>query len=278
MAQFHSTVGFEPIYYCNGGKKACNIFNKKKAEREKEQIELLTLLDKTKKQLETILNQISNENKTANTDGGIKKAIEESNNKISEIELKTKETNIKNVDSYEKLLSLLKELRELKCTRIDAITKFLNKNTNKLYGDVSFRTGSAEISANGKKELKGLADKIESDIFEWRKYVNDCNERVFENDLYVLVVDIAGYADQQGSIADNILLSENRANAVKVELISNLNLLIKKGINIVFNKIDVVGYGEQLPPGVEQKGDDDPDRRICLITSLVGPSAILDKK
>jgi len=271
FSQQVSLENYKPIYKENGGNRKTNFFNKGKVKREKVYLEALALIS----QMERVVIE-SKVEKDNSVDTLMVKVIKESNRRLAEISKQTNEIEINDVDSYDKLLNLLKELRDLKCSRIDAITKFINKNTNKLYGDISFTTGSAQISRNGVYELEKLVNKIENDINEWRTYVNNCNEKVFENDLYILVVNIAGYADQQGSSSQNLVLSEDRANAVKIELVRQLNKLINKGVNIIFNKIRVVGYGEYLPPGVQQKGEDDPSRRVCIISSLVGPSAILD--
>jgi outer membrane protein OmpA-like peptidoglycan-associated protein len=264
---------YKPIYKENGGYRKTNFLNKAKVKREKVLVEAFTLIE----QMERVVIE-SKVEKDNSVDTLMVKLIKESNRRLAEISEQTKNIDISDVDSYDKLLNLLKNLRDLKCSRIDAITKFINKNTNKLYGDISFNTGSADISGNGVNELEQLVNKIENDISEWKNYINNCNERVFENDLYILVVNIGGYADQQGSTSQNMILSEERANAVKVELVRQLNKLISRGVNIIFNKIRVIGYGEQLPPGVQQKGEDDPTRRVCIISSLVGPSAILDIK
>lgn len=273
FAQLDPLMGYKPIYKVNGGIRRTNLINKGRVKREKIYVEALTLIS----QMERVIKENVVE-KNNSVDTKIVNVIKESNRRLEEISLKIKGIDIKDVDSYYKLLDLLRELRDLKCSRIDAINKYLNKSINKLYGDLSFTTGSSQISNNGKIEVDKLVKKIELDILEWRNYINNCNEKVFENDMYILVVNIAGYADQQGSISRNLSLSEDRANAVKIELIRQLNNLINKGVNIIFNEIRVAGYGEQLPPGNSQNGEDDPTRRVCLISSLVGPSAILDIK
>ncbi len=204
------------------------------------------------------------------------KAITETNNLLYTIAKKIEGKKIKNVKDYEEILETLKELRELKCKRVDPITKFLNKKINKIYGDISFKTGASLISEGGKSEINEIINEIKKDIEVWRNYVNDCNERVFESELFVLVIDIDGYADQQGASNKNQTLSQERASSVKTEIIRQLNsLVVKEKINIVFDKIQARGFGESLPPGVDQKGEDDPSRRVCIINSLVGPAVLL---
>ena len=272
MLSAQTIDAFKPIYKENGGKRKSTIFNKKKRNREKIQIEILTMLDQMKP---VVLKD--NTGQPGGPQTTIDSLIKESAELIDQLYTQAQNINIRDVDSYEQLLNLLKEVRDLKCKRMDPIYKFLRKNTKKLYGDISFSTGSSNVSRYGTDQIKTMVSQIEADILEWREYVNECNQKVFENDLYILVVDIAGYADQQGGAYDNILLSEERANAVKLELIKELNGLISKKVNIIFDKIYVKGYGEELPIGTTQKGEDDPERRVCLITSLVGPSALLNR-
>lgn len=78
------------------------------------------------------------------------------------------------------MLTLLKEINDLKCKRIDAINKFLNKKINKIIGDISFNTGSAKISDKGISEINKINTELINDIEEWRKYISDCNEKVLK--------------------------------------------------------------------------------------------------
>ena len=52
-----------------------------------------------------------------------------------------------------------------------------------------------------------------------------------------------------------------------------LTSLIKtKGVKLVFNKVYSTGYGEKLPPDTIDGPDDDPNRRICVISYMVCPA------
>ena len=265
-----------PIYKENGGYKRTTILNKTKVKKEAIAVmvcELMTAMWIANK------NNTQTDNQKSEKDAiyiAKEKAIAETNNLLYSIAQKIEGKKIKNVKDYEDILETLKELRELKCKRVDPITKFLNKKINKIYGDISFKTGASLISEGGKMEISEIITEIKKDIDVWRNYINDCNEKVFESELFVLVIDVDGYADQQGAIDKNQALSQERANAVKTEIIRQLNsVIVNEKINIVFDKIQARGFGETLPPGVEQKGENDPSRRVCIINSLVGPTALL---
>ncbi len=266
----------QPVYKENGGYKKTTIFNKGKVKRESVSLLVCQLLEQTKIQTRTSSRTEYKNGQQDATYNEIEKAIKETNQQILEIAKKLDGKKINSHKEYEKVLEILKELNDLKCRRIDPIRKFLDKKIYKIYGDISFSTGSSVVSGSGKKEIKNIVNQIRADINEWRQYVSDCNEKVFENDLFVLVIDIDGYADQQGSTESNQNLSEERAKAVKTEIIKHLNdLIIVEKINLVFDKIQARGFGEQLPPSLSQRGENDPLRRVCLINSLVGPSSIL---
>jgi outer membrane protein OmpA-like peptidoglycan-associated protein len=266
-----------PIYKINGGTRNVYFFNKGKAKREAFLLEACRTLSDLKRALEVRKNNIlASVEKNSSIDSVIINSIIESN---KELELLTKEANlidIKNSQDFEKLISVLQKLRDLKCKRIDVLTQFVTKKTNTLYSDIAFGVGSSVISKNGISELTNLVNKLTKEISDWKNYVSSCNENVFENDLFILVMDISGYADQQGSDTFNLTLSENRAKAVKLEIINQFNAIVKdRRVSLIFDKIQTKGYGEELPPGVTQSSQDDPKRRICIISSLVGPSSLL---
>lgn len=265
------------VYKDNGGTRKTYFFNKGKVKREAFFLEACRIINDL-----TIAIQrkesglLSNIEKNSAIDSVIIKSIFASNKELDALTNEANSINVKNAQDFERLLDLLKKLRDLKCKRIDALTQFVNKKTNKLYSDVAFSVGSSDISRNGIAEISKLVDNIIREIAEWKNYVSSCNERVFENDLFILVVDISGYADQQGAQALNLTLSENRAKSVKLEIIKQLNSIVKnQRVSLIFDKIQTRGYGEELPPGVIQSGQDDPSRRVCIISSLVGPSSLL---
>lgn len=265
-----------PIYKDNGGWKKTNLINKGKVKRE---AALLVLCDLFRKMEDQIKSNVKTDYANKEKDAIYlekERAIIETNSKLLTIAKKLEGNKITSAKDYEELLEILKELRELKCREVDPITKFLDKRVNRIYGDISFKTGSSEISIAGKNEIAVIIKELISDINDWKAFVSDCNEKVFENDLFVLVIDIDGYADQQGSAGLNLTLSQKRADAVKLEMIRQLNdLVVNKRINLVFDKIQSRGFGETLPPGNIETGANDPKRRICMINSLVGPARLL---
>lgn len=266
---------YEPIYKDNGGKKRTTILNKNKVQQEKEFMALLsTVHDLTLKNKPSLSTNVN----LSEVDSQIERTINETESKIRELERKIRSINVQSPDSHEQILKYMKELNDLLCTRIGAINKFLNKRVSKIFADVSFKTGSSDISPGGVSQLEGVSSQIIKDIEEWRSYVNDCNQKIFENDLFVLVINIDGYADQQGSTEINVRLAAERAVAVKKEMLRQLGELVTTNrINVIFDNIYAKGHGEDLPPGLTQKGENDPSRRICLISSIVGPSALLKK-
>ncbi len=265
---------YQPIYKDNGGRKRTTIFNKNKVQQEKEFVALLSTVHELR--LKNKPSTISKGN-LSEVDKQIEKTIEETELKVRELEKKIRAINVESADSHEQILKYMKEVNDLLCGRIGAINKFLNKRISKIYADVSFEIGSSKISPKGLSQLeKDVVSKLIKDAEEWRNYVNDCNQKIFENDLFVLVVNIDGYADQQGTTENNQKLSAERALTVKREISRQLTETVTVGkINIVFDKIFANGHGEELPPGLTQKGENDPNRRVCLISSIVGPSTLL---
>jgi outer membrane protein OmpA-like peptidoglycan-associated protein len=265
------------VYKDNGGTRKTYFFNKGKVKREAFFLEACRIInDLTISIQRKESGLLGNIEKNSSIDSVILKSLIASNKELDALTKQANSINVKNTQDYDKLLDLLKKLRDLKCKRIDALTQFVNKKTNKLYSDVAFSVGSSDISRNGITEISKLVDNIIREISEWKNYVSSCNERVFENDLFILVVDISGYADQQGADALNLTLSENRAKSVKLEIIKQLNSIVKnQRVSLIFDKIQTRGYGEELPPGATQSGQDDPSRRVCIISSLVGPSSLL---
>ncbi|RYZ76999.1 MAG: hypothetical protein EOP04_31450, partial [Proteobacteria bacterium] len=232
-----------PVFKDNGGKRKTNFLNRGKVKREAFYLEACRLIKSL--QMVVVNNKVD---KTSTVDTSIVAAIVASNKRLDEISELVNKIDPRDTKEYEKLLVLLQELRDIKCKMIDPITKFLYKKTNRLYSDVAFSTGSSQISKRGSLEIERMVAGIERDIEEWRSYVSECNERVFEKDLFVLIIDISGYADQRGGEKSNMILSENRAKAVKLELIRELNALVKaKGIMVVFDKIQTKGFGRAHP-------------------------------
>ena len=259
---------YKPKYEPNGGTKRETIFNKSKVLKEKQ---FIAILNKAK----PIDPGIIKGNGNTSVDAAIENAIKEYNKKIYDLESRLSQIDLDKKGAEELYTNLLIELNNLICKEREGILQ-LEKKVQKLFGDVSFRTASYEISGGGKKSIEDVVTKIVNECEKWKKYVNTCNEKIFENDLIVVVVDISGYADPRGSEQANLDLSRKRASSVEQELRTQLIKLVKdKKINIVFDKIYSEGYGEKLPPGAEQGPQDDPSRRVCLINFVVGPARFL---
>jgi len=267
---------YQPIYKDNGGKTRTTFLNKTKVQQEKEFMALLKTIYSITLPLKPSIKAGSN---LSEVDKEIETVIKDTENKIRILEQKIRKIDLNSTSSHEQLISFMKELNDLLCNQVGAINKFLNKRVNKIFGDISFATGSSKISPKGEEQLSVIIYQITNDVNEWRSYVSSCNQKVFENDLFILVIEIDGFADQQGNAASNFKLSSERAEEVKRILLEKLNtLILKEKINIVFNKVYSKGHGEELPPGAIQKGANDPNRRICLISSVVGPSKLLNSK
>lgn len=84
--------------------------------------------------------------------------------------------------------------------------------------NVFFDTGKSSLRPESSKELNELAD--------------------FMKQQETMVIEVAGYTDNVGNDADNLKLSQARAEAVR-------NYLIKKGIHA--DKIKAKGYGSSDP-------------------------------
>ena len=266
----HDVKSYKPKYYDNGGGVKTNFLNKKKVAVEKAII--IELIRKEKINIAK-LPSINNDGATTNA---IKDEILDINRQIENLENRLNNISNDDTNAHQKMLDILVEMNDLKCNLIDGTNRLLIK-TNKIFADVSFNTGKSNLTKRGKDQLDNIVTSIEKDIYEWKRYLNSCNERIFENEVFVVVIDIDGYADAVGSSSTNMNLSKERALEVKKQLENRFfNLVEQKRLNVIFNKINAKGFGEKLPPGVYQSTGDDPERRVCLIYSVVGPSKLLN--
>jgi outer membrane protein OmpA-like peptidoglycan-associated protein len=259
---------YKPIFVPNGGSKKSTIFNAKKVQREKEFIAILKSIPKPKEPEDIV--GIESE-----ADKAIQNAIYVYNQKIVDLENRLGQIDIKKKGAEEEFENILIEINNLICNYQEGIT-LLEKKVQRLFGDITFQTGSAVVSGNGKKSINSISSTIEKEVQRWRAYVNSCNKKIFENDLYVVIINIDGYADQRGNENSNLILSKNRAKAVEKLLIAEITNLVKnKNIRIIFDRIYTEGYGEELPPGAVNGHQDDQNRRVCIISYIVGPSRYL---
>lgn len=265
-------------YNINGGQKKVNILNKKKANWERQYLITDSLYKNTKLLLEQqkiALNTIESSHKSE----GLEKARD-----LSEVKINTLYDELKTVDPYsqkghKRSLEILTEINDLIYNRIIPIGTLIvkNKEIKELQGDFSFKTGSSKLTESGINEIKNQLNQLEKEIVEWKNYINNHNEKIFETDRFKLTVVIEGYADKQGSEKQNLKLSTERAESVRNEFVSQLKTISSK-YNLRFD-VAYDGKGETLPPGVTDNGKEvDGKRRICRIMSVVGPSKFIDEE
>lgn len=85
---------------------------------------------------------------------------------------------------------------------------------------IQFVTGSATLTAKSKELIKEGAKLLNSDDFK------------------MLKVEVRGHTDNTGNDQSNMVLSQNRANAVMAELVKN---------GVASSRITAVGFGETMP-------------------------------
>lgn len=270
------TIVENPIYFDNGGHIKTNIFNKRRVEKERNIIKLDSTYRLAKK---ILVNQKSDLDKMESTHkiSMVEKKRMECENKINLLyeELKSIDPTTKN--GYKRSLEMLSEINDLFYNSIQPLEMIISKNkeVNELQGDFSFTVGSYKLTEKGINDISVFVNSIENDIINWKKYVNNYNNRIFSNEKFKLMIVIDGYADRQGPDEQNLILSKNRAEQVRNEFSKKINELAKS-YKLVFD-IKYFGKGETLPPGIEDNGkESDYRRRICRIMSVVGPASYME--
>jgi outer membrane protein OmpA-like peptidoglycan-associated protein len=182
----------------------------------------------------------------------------------------------------EKALRLAVELNDLLYNYVYPIGELIvsNKEIKNISADISFDTGSSILTKPGKVAITQLIETITKDIAEWKVYLDQHNENIFDEEEYKTILIINGYSDLQGTgnaserSEKNLELSKKRAAAVAVEFekqLSELNAKLKLTYNVKF-----YGQGESLPPKQVENGKvNNPDRRITTISMVVGPKILL---
>ena len=155
-----------------------------------------------------------------------------------------------------------------------------NKEIKNISADISFDTGSSILTKQGKVAITQLIETITKDIAEWKVYLDQHNENIFDQEDYKTILIINGYSDLQGTgnaterSEKNLELSKKRAAAVAAEFekqLAELNTKLKLTYNVKF-----YGQGENLPPKQVENGKvNNPDRRITTISMVVGPKILL---
>jgi outer membrane protein OmpA-like peptidoglycan-associated protein len=263
------------------GTKPVNIFNKKQANREKAFVETL---EKAEKALKLIEEQKAMYSKIDSTEKiqQIDEQLQQSFIKSQEIINNLNSINPNTASGHQKALELASELNDLLYKQVFPVGELINSNRKiaRIGADIGFRTGSWELTEDGKKEITNLIDSVKREIDEWKKYLDHHNERIFKNDEFRTIILINGYSDKQGVGNSeerkkyNQELSEKRASAVAEEFKKQLNL-IKSKFKLDY-EIKFVGHGENLPPSYVDNGKKtDPNRRVSSISMVVGPKILL---
>lgn len=259
---------YKPIYRENGGKKATNIFNKGKVDKETQHMAYLAKMNKI------LIDMKKDPGGTSVVDTEIEKVRIGIQKEIDELYTKLNAIDPFSNKDHDKYLEITTQLNDLYYRKIKPFNEFKKKKIIKLESGISFNTGKSTLKPAGYDEINSIIRNIEQDILKWKEYVDDHNQKIFENDNYKLTVYVAGYADKQGNSADNLILSRERALSIKTALFEEIKKLSEK-YNIVPH-IEDEGKGEELPPGVIDNGkDNDERRRICLISSVIGPISLL---
>ena len=269
------------VFHGQQGDTEVNAFNRKQAEREKS---LAAEIEKSEQALSVLKEQqkmfysIDSTERIKEIDDQLTRLIA----RTEEIIKSLNETDPYTPEGHEKSLRLAQELNDLLYKYVVPLGDLIaaNKELKNIAADISFDTGSAIISEDGKKLITGMLDSIKSDIQGWRNYLDNHNENVFSDEDYSTILIISGYSDKQG-LGDektrterNQVLSEARAKAVAAEFEKQLKSLDVKW-KLSF-RISYEGKGEILPPSVsDDKQKNNPNRRVTTIRMVVGPKILL---
>ncbi len=263
------------------GETDVNNFNRKQAEREKSLAATLEKADEALRRLEDqkkMFYSIDSSERIQEIDVQLDKLIERTKQIIDLLN----ETDPYSPAGNEKALRLAVELNDLLYNYVYPIGELIvsNKEIKNISADISFDTGSSVLTKQGKLAITVLIETITKDIAEWKVYLNQHNENVFDQEEYKTILIINGYSDLQGAgnatdrAEKNLELSKKRAAAVAAEFekqLAELNTKLKLTYNVKF-----YGQGESLPPKQVENGKvNNPDRRITTISMVVGPKILL---
>jgi outer membrane protein OmpA-like peptidoglycan-associated protein len=269
------------IFRGQQGVTEVNSFNRKQAEREKSLAETLEKADEAMRRLEDqkkMFYSIDSTERITEIDAQLDKLIIRTQQIINSLN----ETDPYSLEGHEKSLLLALELNDLLFHYIYPVGELIvsNKEIKNISADISFDTGSSLLTKEGKLAITKLIETISNDISEWKIYLDQHNENVFDQEEYRSILLINGYSDLQGSgnpkerAALNLDLSNRRAAAVAAEFEKQLNEL-KAKLKLSYN-VKYFGQGENLPPKQIENGKaNNPDRRITTISMVVGPKILL---
>ena len=263
------------------GETDVNNFNRKQAEREKSLAATLEKADEALRRLEDqkkMFYSIDSSERINEIDVQLDKLIERTKQIIDLLN----ETDPYSPAGNEKALRLAVELNDLLYNYVYPIGELIvsNKEIKNISADISFDTGSSILTKQGKVAITQLIETITKDIAEWKVYLDQHNENIFDQEDYKTILIINGYSDLQGAgnaterSEKNLELSKKRAAAVAAEFekqLAELNAKLKLTYNVKF-----YGQGENLPPKQVENGKvNNPDRRITTISMVVGPKILL---
>ena len=263
------------------GETEVNNFNRKQAEREKSLAATLEKADEALRRLEDqkkMFYSIDSSERINEIDVQLDKLIARTKQIIDLLN----ETDPYSPAGNEKALRLAVELNDLLYNYVYPIGELIvsNKEIKNISADISFDTGSSILTKPGKVAITQLIETITKDIAEWKVYLDQHNENIFDQEEYKTILIINGYSDLQGAgnatdrAEKNLELSKKRAAAVAVEFekqLAELNTKLKLTYNVKF-----YGQGENLPPKQVENGKvNNPDRRITTISMVVGPKILL---
>lgn len=269
------------IFRGQQGVTEVNSFNRKQAEREKSLAETLEKADEAMRRLEDqkkMFYSIDSTERITEIDAQLDKLIIRTQQIINSLN----ETDPYSPEGHEKSLLLALELNDLLFHYIYPVGELIisNKEIKNISADISFDTGSSLLTKEGKLAITKLIETISNDISEWKLYLDQHNENVFNQEDYRAILLINGYSDLQGAgnpkerAALNLDLSNRRAAAVAAEFEKQLNEL-KAKLKLSYN-VKYFGQGENLPPKQIENGKaNNPDRRITTISMVVGPKILL---
>ena len=263
------------------GETDVNNFNRKQAEREKSLAATLEKADEALRRLEDqkkMFYSIDSSERINEIDVQLDKLIERTKQIIDLLN----ESDPYSPAGNEKALRLAVELNDLLYNYVYPIGELIvsNKEIKNISADISFDTGSSILTKQGKVAITQLIETITKDIAEWKVYLDQHNENIFDQEDYKTILIINGYSDLQGTgnaterSEKNLELSKKRAAAVAAEFekqLAELNTKLKLTYNVKF-----YGQGENLPPKQVENGKvNNPDRRITTISMVVGPKILL---
>ena len=206
------------------GETDVNNFNRKQAEREKSLAATLEKADEALRRLEDqkkMFYSIDSSERIEEIDFQLDKLIARTKQIIDLLN----ETDPYSPAGNEKSLRLAIELNDLLYNYVYPIGELIvsNKEIKNISADISFDTGSSILTKQGKVAITQLIETITKDIAEWKVYLDQHNENIFDQEDYKTILIINGYSDLQGAgnaterSEKNLELSKKRAAAVAAE-------------------------------------------------------------